>query len=238
MKQLLLLIFLAPISSFCQSKIDGIGPFRIGRTTIDIIDQIVKEKNVKVKQSSSGLDTYAPEGYLLKKTKNIFILIDPKLGEIKHPELRHDPNVKIYFIDYFEISGISISKLFLSFYKDTLYSVYADGSNELTEAMTLKYGQPKIESKVSKVKCSNRIAGEFEVEEKNYTSEWTTGIDSIKATSYSSIYYNDKCEKRFLSFFSIENNKLSERIRINEQDFEAKKEIENLKEKKKSLSDF
>lgn len=225
-------------SIYAQQKIDGIGQFRIGKTTSDIITQISDDKRVKVKESHSAMDEFRVDGSLYKKTKNIFIVSEPKPGDIDNPNYLHNSDHKCYFIDYYEVSSVPISKLYLHFYKDTLYSIRCDGGIELTDALTLKYGEPAIETETKKVKCSSRLAGEFEVEERNHTSKWNTGIDSVKAVSYTSLYYNSKCEKSFLSFFYITNEEISARLNSIEIDYRANKKSQQNIEKKKVLSDF
>ena len=238
MKHLIIALTFMPIISSAQTKIDGIGQFRIGKTTTDIVTQISDDKHVKIKESHSPMDEYRVDGSLYKKTKNIFIVSDPNPGEIDNPNYFHNPEHKCYFIDYYEVSSVPISKMYLHFFRDTLYSIRCDGGLELDEALTLKYGQPAIETETKKVKCSSRLAGEFEVEERNHTSKWATGIDSIKAVSYTSMYYNSKCEKSFLSFFYITNEGISARLTSIELDYRANKKSQQSIEKKKALSGF
>src|SRR5574338_8262 len=144
MKQSLLVLLFTPFIALCQNKIDGIGQFRIGKTTLNIISQISDDKHVKVKESHSALDEYRANGSLYKKTKNIFIIMEPKSGDIDNANYLHNPDCKSYFIDYYEVSGVPVCKLYLFFFKDTLYSISCDGSVELNDAMTLKYGDPQI----------------------------------------------------------------------------------------------
>jgi hypothetical protein len=238
MKMILLIICLLPITAFCQNKIDGIGPFRIGKTTANIVNQISDDKRIKIKESHSALDEYRVDGAFYKKTKNIFIVSEPKPGDIDNANYLHVLDYKCYFIDYYEISGVPVSKMYLYFFKDTLYSIKCDGGVDLDEALTIKYGEPEIKTETKKVKCSSRLAGEFEVEERNHTSRWDTGIDSIKAISYTSMYYNSKCEKSYFSVFHITNEELSSRLSSMEVAYRANKKSQQNTEKKKSLSDF
>lgn len=238
MKYVMIVLLISPILSIGQNKIDGIGQFRIGKTTTNIVSQISDDKRVKIKESHSALDEYRVDGSLYKKTKNIFIIVEPAPGDIDNVNYLHNPDYKCYFIDYYEISGVPVSKIYLYFFKDTLYSIKCDGGVELDEALTLKYGEPEIKTETKKVKCSSRLAGEFEVEERNHTSRWSTGIDSIKAVSYTSMYYNSKCEKSYMSFFHLTNGELSARLNSIEVDYRANKKSQQNSDKKKSLSDF
>jgi hypothetical protein len=116
MKRLLLLLCINPIFTYCQTKIDGIGQFRIGKTTSNIVSQISDDKRVKIKESHSAMDEYRVDGSFYKKTKNIFIITEPKPGDIDNSNYLHNPDHKCYFIDYYEISGVPVSKMYLFFH--------------------------------------------------------------------------------------------------------------------------
>lgn len=227
-----------PIIALSQNKIDGIGQFRVGKTVTSVLERIAADKNVKINQESTSMDRYLAEGAIYKITKNICLLSAPKEDEIEDPKYKHSTDVKVYFIDYLEISGVPFAKLYLSFYNDTLYSIHAEGSNEITDAMKVKYGEPILKVTKKKVKCTSRISGNFEVEELAYDSQWESGIPSIKVTSYTSAYYNSKCEKNYFSFFSIENQAIEKKLSNQEEKYLKDKELTQKAEKKKPLSNF
>lgn len=238
MKNLFCIILLIPIMSYSQIIIDGIGPFRLGKSTSSIVEEISKEKKVKIKTSTSLMDTYGSPGFVDKKTKNIYILGSKEDNNMVNPKYRHNPDTKVYFIDYYEISGVPVVQLYLSFYKDTLYSIYSNGGAKISEAMEFKYGKPETKTETKKVKCTGRLSGEFEVEENSYKSEWNSGLDSVDVVSYLSSYYDSKCEKQYLSFFYITNMSREEYLRKDEIAYREKLDQQTNTEKKKALSGF
>lgn len=232
------LLIISPLLSFCQNKIDGIGQFRIGKTTTAAIDQMANDKNVKINTASTSMDRYLADGETYKITKNIFVLAAPSGDDFEDPHFKHSKDVKVYLIDYMEISGVPFSKLYLSFYKDTLYSIYSEGRSEIREAMTTKYGEPVLKVIKKKIKCTSRLAGTFEVEQANYDSQWATGFPAIKAILYTGVYYNSKCEKMPYSYFNIKNEALDSKIKAQEEILIKEKEAAEKERNKKALSNF
>lgn len=221
-----------------QTKIDGIGQFRIGKTTSSYLEQVATENNIRINVTSTSMDRHLADGASYKTTKNIFLLRKTDDSDIEDPYFKQSKDVKVYLIDYIDISGVPFTKLYLSFYKDTLYSINSDGSSDITEAMTIKYGKPAIKTTKKKVKCTSRIAGNFEVEEVAYNSNWVTGLPTIKAVSDVGTFYNSKCEKLQYSYFSIENEFLKKKITAVEERLNKQKETVDKERNKKALSNF
>lgn len=238
MKRLLFVFFIVPTTAIAQSKIDGVGPFRIGKSTSSTLDKIASENNITINTRSTSMDRYLADGATYKITKNIFLLKEPGEDEIQDSYYKHSKDVKVYMIDYIEISSIPFIKLYLSFYKDTLYSIHTEGSTEIIEAMTTKYGEPKLNIVRKKVKCTSRIAGNYEVEEITYNSEWTTGLATIKAKSDVGVFYNSKCQKLQYSYFSIENEAIVKRVNTHEERLIKEKGSATKEQNKKALTNF
>jgi len=58
--------------------------------------------------------------------------------------------VKTYFIDYYEVASVPLKKIYLKFYRDSLYSISCDGTSEVKDAMETKYGEPHVETEEKK----------------------------------------------------------------------------------------
>jgi len=238
MKKILLGLLIIPITVTAQPKIDGIGSFRIGKTTSSTLEQIASENNIKINTTSTSMDRYLADGSVYKTTKNIFVLREASGTDIEDSHYKYSKDVKVFLIDYIDISSVPYSKLYLSFYKDTLYSIYSEGSNDISEAMTTKYGEPELKVTKKKVKCTGRISGNFEVEEVRYNSQWVTGSPDIKAASHIGVFYNSKCEKLQYSYFSIENEIIAKKIKTEEDRLSKEKESAIKERNKKALTNF
>ncbi|MDY0216980.1 MAG: hypothetical protein RBS19_08505 [Bacteroidales bacterium] len=142
-----------------QNKIEGIGVFKIGKTKIKIINQIAEDNNTVLKWYSDYSDTE-----WLKYFRGIEIAeLFPNLQDSSKNPLRtsYCPNVRVFFINAYKIAGINLLNIHLRFYNDKLIEFYCDYSNELLDALSIKYGKPKKNnylSNCSVLNKSNRIS--------------------------------------------------------------------------------
>jgi hypothetical protein len=237
MKKTILFLILLPLIG--KAQVDGIGPFRIGRTTTSIIDSIAKAERIKVKTSYDLMETFG--SYSFKDKPSKIYLLGKKDGgyDMSDPKYRPAQGCQVYFIDYYQVAGIPIKKLYLSFYQDTLYQIYCDGDTKIEEAVTLKYGEGVITRNSRKIKCQSKFTGgEFEEEESDLQTTWDKRADSIIASSRFQTYYDEKCKEQFISYFMIVNKPVSTAITNAEVAMRNKKSEEELKEKKSKLKDF
>lgn len=239
MKNFTAFLFLMITStSFAQNDyIKGIGPFKVGLATTSIINEIAEKSKIKIKESTNLMESYGAE-ISGKNTKIVLLLKYSEKDRYRYdPQFVNHPDVKTYFIDYYEVAEIPIKRIYLSFYRDTLYDFQCEYSTALKDAISLKYGDAKDSVSVKKIKCNSRLAGDFEQEEKSFYFSWPTG-DNITNKACIGHYYDYKCEKSYLSYFLIENTPL--RIIINKE--AARRdyaEEDRLKaEKKSKLSEF
>lgn len=234
----LALAFVCMIHTYSQESLRGIGAFKVGETTTSAIIDFAKKENIKVKQSTSLMDTYGT--YVSgKKTSKVYLLSKPgKDNIISDPKYSDHPLVKTYFIDYYEVSDVPIRKLYLKFYNDTLYDLECDFSKELREALTLKYGSGVDSVAKKSVKCRSRMAGDFEEEEASYYTKWLNGSNGMISISCVGHYFNYKCEKKYLSYFFIKNSNVSKQVISEEVDKSEKEKAEQEKGKKSQLTDF
>lgn len=144
---------------------------------------------------------------------------------------------KTVLLSQYLVAGITINKIDLQFYHDTLVSItITDPSTEFQEAIKAKYGPGKLETKTKVVTCTS-IYGESKFEDKTFSTEWDTE-NGIKAIDYLSDYRNSKCERSFLSYFKIYDEAAYEAYMLCQSE-SINEHIENERKKKKDkLNDF
>ena len=226
MKKTVLIFLLAiPSLAFCQ-LLSGIGPFKIGITTTDIIDSLSKDGLHGVVETNDYLTFVDPP------THNIYI---PTFDSPVYPALR---DVKYYMIGYVVVSGIGITNLRLKFYKNRLYEIHT-GKNvfKLTEALELKYGKPKLTGGKKNIYCQNGFGAVSEKEEFNYRHIFKSPAN-VESIWIFRKYYTDKCEERILNYVIISDKKTWSTVRnIEIKRFNDRDNIEN-KEKLKPIKEL
>lgn len=231
-----ILPFLLLLSSalFGQSKIEGIGKFKLKRTVTAFLDTLAKEQDFD-RTTMSNYDDYFKLRYKKDKIAEIF---SDTIKSYNSPPYAHlCKDVRVFYLPKIKISDIDISELYLTFYKDTLIDIHVDYSKEIVDAFELKYGKPELETKDKDVTCTLRLTGsDIKYTETMYYQRWENG--NIKCTAAIGDYRDSKCEKQILSYISISIEKLSEKIR--DCDDKEKDRIKNKQntEKKKQLDDF
>jgi len=164
MKKLICFILLINVYSFClsQNKIDGIGIFKIGETKIKIINQILEDNKVELENYNN-----------VKQARWLKYRMDFLVAEL-YPNITDNdlnplltcfcPDVKVFFIKDYKIAGIYLLNIHLRFYKNTLIEFYCDSNDELLQALTIKYGNPK------RLDNWDKISGFTKIDNVNYSS--------------------------------------------------------------------
>jgi hypothetical protein len=183
-----------------QCNIEGIGIFKIDKTTIDVIKELENEFGTKTDIIYDFKDRYNAKG----KYNSIF-LIDTSNN--RYPGSSLCPETKEYYIPVYKIADMEIRDIKLKFYKDILYEFDCTSTQELFEALKIKYGTPDIKKDTKVVSCLYKYTGNnVALEENTFTSTWTNG--NIEAQDVMSNSYNDKCKEIFIRFLSISDNRI------------------------------
>lgn len=221
-----------------QTKINGIGPFKIGNTPVSLINELSKEFGASVNETNDVVETNT--NYLDENPTKILFLSKDKNEKVEYPHSNYinHSKVKVYFLNNFLIPEVVVlHNIFLNFYNDTLYSIECEGSDVLDTALTLKYGKPQKSITSRKITCSNAYRT-FNYEETTYTKEWTNPLKKIEARLVYSTYYNSKCEEKSLTYFLLYNEVVDAKIIDQVEKNKKQKEAQNILEKKSKLSDF
>lgn len=235
MKKFLLMLFVTPLYCFCQNRLDGIGPFRINSTTTAQFEQFVSNINQEIKVSDNLIDIYKGTS---GKTSTILLLVENKQSPARsNPFASKMPDEKVYFINHYEVAGIQIEKIYLRFWKDTLYSFECVSSRDLSEAMELKYGKAKTDIKEKEVSCRSAVGVEFKEKEITSISTWSN-VEDIEAQKMISKYFDSKCRANYINSFSVYNIPKVVLVRLAGIEYEKMKKQLKAEETKSKLKDF
>jgi hypothetical protein len=229
-----LLLFFLSLATFGQNKIEGIGKFKLKKTTTSFLDTLSTEQNLeKIVIRANN------EYFRIKNQDNILAEVKPDtLQPYSSPVYSHQcKDVRVFYLPNTKISDIDISEMYLTFYKDTLVDINIDYSHDIIDALTLKYGDPKLEKKENEVTCTLKLTGsEIKYKETMYYKKWENG--NIKCTAAIGDYRDSKCERQTLSYISISIEATILKIQGCDEKEKTKIENDRISEKKKKLEDF
>lgn len=222
------------LSAYSQDKLSGIGRIRLGRTLSELKSELPIEDIVDANDRNVGfLD-------IMENKKN-YLLIYDSLREAKKYDFLHMyercPKAKIILLSKYTIAGMDVKKIKLTFYNDSLVSVYVnDPSIEFIDALAAKYGEGKLETKSTQVTCKS-LYGEVNYSDETFYTYWNKGTN-FEAVHCVSQYRDSKCQKKFLSFFYIRDASTFSKMEdcstvYSKKDEDAKKAAD-----KKKLADF
>nr|GFB63580.1 hypothetical protein [Tanacetum cinerariifolium] len=213
-------------------KMEGIGKFKIGKTTLAIIPELEAEMEVKVKRVGSYSDYAKAEG------GDILELIPDATDDLKGPPYASlCPAAKVYMLPAYKVADIYLANVKLTFYNDILIDFHCDGSTELIEALGLKYGKPSMKKDEKDVPCTFTHTGNKIVyKEVTYTQSWNT--PPLAAEAILMKYYDSKCKDNLINYFSICDPAAAKKMHACESTEEARRDAAEITEKKKKLGDL
>lgn len=115
-----------------QDKIEGIGPFRINVTTVADFQQTAKDSHNKI----GTIDHDETPAYNVSE-----ILLNRKNPDDMHPDASYCPDGRVFYVERFKVAGITLKRLYLTFYKDRLVYLTCIPEKTIANALKLKYGE-------------------------------------------------------------------------------------------------
>lgn len=211
--------------SYSQSQIKGIGDFKIDKTNIRIIDSLANNGyGLSTCKDTYDCSEYSTSGMNIYEMVNDTIESDGSLPFFKE--------YRKFVIAEYNIAGIKMTGVNLSFYNNILFDITIKGDSELSEALKEKY-KGVLSAKKNQVICTSRF-GEYKETETEYKTTYREN-ENFHAYSFFKIYYNDKCEKKYLTYTSLYNKKTHKLVYSKNQ---AAEDIFNKKRKLKKLSEL
>jgi len=197
MRKLLLIAFLFFSNFLIAQEIEGLGFFKINKTTIEETKDYFKENKIKTEiiKDSWGQSRIITGHGLRRKTAGI---IYPGVDVIYKPEC-YDM-VKI-IIKKLTIAGTDFNYLELDYHNDILIKIKADSNEAYYKALTEKYGVPSEEYNPTEYTCVYNMTGtERKLEGYHKYKEWGGKI-IVKAKYIKK--YGSSCRELFSSYFEI-----------------------------------
>lgn len=211
-----LFLFLFPLPGLmAQEKLSGIGQFKIGSSKKLLQEYI--QKNSLTYENDDFKEAIRNNDYDLAKKISQFedsfdkqrirtYEIDSSVSDPFSEQDLYCKDVSIYMINFLKIGDLQVRAIKLKYYQDSLYSIESRFNIDLNDALTLKYGKPKLEEKLKTIYCIYKLTGIKEPhEEKVYYSTWPSPM-GVKSQSVLMVYFDDKCKKGYLQTFSIINS--------------------------------
>lgn len=221
------------VASIGQDKIEGIGKFRLKSTTTEYLDTLAEEKSLK-RNSVGNLGDFFN---IYKKDELVELIPDTLKDYLSPPHASLCKDVRVFYIPQMTVSTIVLKETFLTFYRDTLVAINTNWTNEIVEALELKYGKGHLDKKEKEVSCTSSLSeSSTTYTETMYYQTWQNG--DIKCTAALGNYRDSKCEKKTMSYISISVEKVS--IMIFDCDRQERSNLNDKKkiEKRKQLEDF
>lgn len=235
-KILLLLLLLCTITSslFAQLKIKGFGKLKLDSPISIIYD--MEKKIIPINSSWE----YSSKVYKKYTSEDIFEL---KADTTQTYMLTHssvNERIRVFIVPkYTVLKGITMSGVRLRFYDDKLIDVDCDESKGLKDAITTKYGKPKLDVREEEKIFTNTITGEKEIKKDEfYTTTWNTYDSIISCKSTIIFYYNDKGEQNYISNIKLNNMKFNEQIKKSEDSIKIAIKNRKLIRERKKLDKF
>ncbi|ARK10101.1 hypothetical protein A6C57_06970 [Fibrella sp. ES10-3-2-2] len=229
MKHILLFLFLCPSLVYPQiPKIEGIGPLKIGKTSVAVIGDLANERAATVE-----VITDIP---LMPNVRGIYQVMASASGE-PSAHATQCPQTKVYLIGRYEVAGIRLEKMFLTFYGGVLISITCDGNDELSDALKTKYGPPKVTVSSKEITCRYVYGGnEVKNREETISSRWING--DLVATETQTKFYDSSCRPIFLHSLNIGAQSKVAQAAVCDREWRAKIEAIKKSAAKDKLKDF
>lgn len=179
---------------------EGIGVLVFGETFAEITSDL--EKAIGCKTYSA--DNYDDYNKLDKETEVIIELLKSKTMRSFAYASDCDDS-RVLFVKGYKIKDILIRDLTLTFYKDTLITIYLNPMYDFTNAFEAKYGKGDAKIVENKITCVYKLTG---IKSENIETEVTTSWDIGRYHAFSTVSkkYNAKCELEYNMYFSFYNN--------------------------------
>lgn len=212
MKSTLLLTLLLPLSALAQPAIEGLGIFKLGKSTPDIVQQYAREK-----------------GAMLEKVSTINKLYTKRYNEITVKEVATNtgatdeepsdgsycPNVRTFYLSEYTIAEVKIESIFLVFYENVLSRIYTTNDYSINRPFTEKYGPGKQRLETVLTKCVDKSAKDGFRSDTRVITEWIS--PGVRAASFNGSTYDIRCKRYKGPSFIIERIDIANQMAACEQ---------------------
>jgi hypothetical protein len=221
-----LLFALTTIVSYSQNKMNGLGKLQLGMS----IDDIPELSNAT---KMNSYDEYIRKVYKNTTNRNIYEQISDTSG-LKYSHLgSYDKSVRVFTIPTYQITeNIELKLVELKFKDNKLYSIYADYDSKLNDGLTIKYGEPKLETEEKEQNYTNGYGTKITKVDQRFEKTWVTNDINLSCISVLYKYHDSKGQANYITYTHLKNKSISTQVENEEKrikDYIAKR----LDEKKK-----
>lgn len=213
-------------------KIIGFGKVKLGMDVKDL-------EELKEAKAMKNYDDFISKVYKNYSNNTVYEqILDTTKIERGFASL--DKKVRIFTVPKINVTDEIVLKFVeLKFYDDKLYYIKCDYDKNLIDALTLKYGEPKVETKEEDKEFTYTYTGnKITKKERKFTSNWSTGDINIICVGMMSNYFNSKGEESLLSYVNLYNKQTLIMVSKSESDYLNRKKAKEEAEKKAKLSKF
>lgn len=198
MKKIITVLLLFFTLSTSAQVIEGLGVFKINKTTILDIETYLEKENYYYEKITSSRELVN----LLNSPNNAAALIEKSGTRVLYePTCKHS---KVIILNTLNIANLDLKKVILTFIDGVLVAIQGDGNSDLNKGFDEKYGKGKLEKKENKVECLYKLTGlTRELTEQEFIQTWNTENNSIYIQSRLNTYFDKNCEKQSSYSFSI-----------------------------------
>lgn len=220
MKKLILLITVCLTSvSFSQSKLNGIGIFKLGMNE-DILISKLDSLGYSGKVCNEEF-TYKcrPSGLNYTKIPNIL------------------DNASTYFIGEYNVAGEKLTGIEINFFNKKLYdfSITKGYLGDLIDKLELKYGKFPLEKEEETTTCYFN-GNSYKLPKTTFSKSYTNG--DIKMTYLLVSTRDSKCDKNTYQIFGLYNSEVFKKVSELESKANKEKKQKENEEKRKKLTDL
>jgi len=198
MKKIISILTLCSITlpGFCQQRIDGIGDFRLDMDKNDVLSLLHKR---------FGKATELHNYYTPKTEGHLYKMAAPRNKGEFNPYYYPCTVIETYLIPAVSIAAIPFRNVILLFANDRLLRIETEGSEQIDNAISAKYGQPDQDIETGTASCSFDKAGNAQVQQTTLTRlSWRN--DDINAYSLTDKNYDSDCKLKYTRTFVIESS--------------------------------
>ena len=232
----------------------SLGRLKLG-VCIDDLPELKSENIIKV-NSLNIVEYYENENYkdYNKEGKNYEFNHDTitiiHINPIENPILK---NERVFLVKNLQISdNITLNNVHLRFFNDFLYhielsSLFNDYTNmrnseaipeNFIDAITIKYGNPKLDVEKKDIVFQNGYGAKFTKTERHYTETWFNTNDNISMWLYTGFLYTDDGKEFMSRLFQVYNVKTKNKVDRIKSKLREKLEKQKENEKKNKFKDF
>lgn len=171
-------------------KPDGIGRFKVGQATLNLVQAIATETHMPLETVTTTTQLER-----LANSQIVEIKSHPVLGK-SSPHPFNAPlcaHVRVFYLTNYREADIDLKSVYLYFEDELLVKFTCYATSKLNSALESRYGQPEA--------TIVKLYSDCDYDAKSFILTWPN--DNVAATLSLLVSYDNNCQKRVSQEFSI-----------------------------------